>query len=83
MIVERGGKFEYVQANQMTGELSVNEVALNGEASGDKKILPPIKERPKSAPTRSSRTSLPRRPMSAAAPSNYNRRKVSDSLLIL
>ena len=75
MIVEKGGKFECVQADEMT----INETRKtfpHREAASDKLSVPVIKARPKSAPTRSLRRTMPKRPMSAAV-SDSTRRKVS------
>ena len=78
LIVERDGKFDFVNGDQLVGNsTSTNSSPLSNGVKEDRTVtLPPIKSRPKSAPTSAPSRPMPRRPVSAA-PTQNPRSRVS------
>ena len=72
LIVERGGKFDFVNGDQLIdGSVPASNNRFSNGVKDDSAVtLPPISRRPKSAPTRSPFRPMPRRPVSAAPTQN-------------
>ena len=84
LIVERGGKFDFVDGDQLAGgslQTANNRLANGGKEKGSVNF-PPIKNRPKSAPTRAASRPVPRRPVSAAPLQNPRSRVSCISCLV-